>query len=109
MKKVSIATMGGWKDERWVRGDLGVNIGRLRDDEAVTNFGASKGRLEVFGGWKEGKDSVVWRGNPDSVFRWILAMIFMKDFGFHSVLFGKWLFHSKLSLLVGDFFAINSC
>ncbi|XP_058766988.1 uncharacterized protein LOC131640626 [Vicia villosa] len=59
LKSVS---MGGWKEERWFWGGL------LGDNVYVNNYGLLKGQLEDFRGWKEGKDSLVWRGNSVPVF-----------------------------------------
>ncbi|XP_058776631.1 uncharacterized protein LOC131650953 [Vicia villosa] len=68
IKSVPVAAMGGWRDNRWCLGDLGLNVGAMREVGFSNILDDLKGRLEVFGGRKEGKDSVAWRGNSESIF-----------------------------------------
>lgn len=67
-KNVSVATMGGWKDDVWKWGDLGLPGFVEEESELSVQLNILKGRLESFEGWKEGKDIVVWLGNSDRIF-----------------------------------------
>lgn len=59
---------GGWKDDGWKWGDLGIPDSVEEEPDLLDQLNILKGRLESFDGWKEGKDSVVWLGTSDRTF-----------------------------------------
>ncbi|XP_058783344.1 uncharacterized protein LOC131658025 [Vicia villosa] len=74
--------MRGWEEGRWKWGDLGVNEGLTGDEGTESMLGVLKGRLEEFGGLKEGRDSVVWSGKADPVSSFSVALcydFFLRD------------------------------
>ncbi|XP_058734162.1 uncharacterized protein LOC131605881 [Vicia villosa] len=68
LKNVLVAAMGGWSEEEWRWGDLGLP-GSVVDDLVLRGLLLSlKSRLENFNGWSGGKDTVVWNGNSERDF-----------------------------------------
>ncbi|XP_058726787.1 uncharacterized protein LOC131598185 [Vicia villosa] len=60
--------MGGWVNGVWQWGDFGISGSIEGNNGFDTNILSLRGCLAEFDGWKEGKDEVVWRGNPEKVF-----------------------------------------
>ncbi|XP_058733972.1 uncharacterized protein LOC131605656 [Vicia villosa] len=68
LKKVSVAAMGGWREEEWVWGDLGITEEEVVQAGLVSELGVLRSLLENFGGLKGGRDSVSWSLESEKVF-----------------------------------------
>lgn len=60
--------MGGWKDNVWRWGDLGLQGLVGEEPVLLAQIFSLRGRLENFEGWKVGMDYVVLMGNSDRTF-----------------------------------------
>ncbi|XP_058759860.1 uncharacterized protein LOC131633158 [Vicia villosa] len=68
LKNVSVAAMGGWLEEEWKWGDLGLPSSVMEDPSLRGLRLSLMSRLENFKGWSVGKDTVVWNSNSEGVF-----------------------------------------
>ncbi|XP_058741667.1 uncharacterized protein LOC131614056 [Vicia villosa] len=68
LKYVSVTAMGGWVEELWRWGDLGLPGDVVEDPVLSVQFLSLKERLEAFKGWEIGRDTVVWSGNLEREF-----------------------------------------
>ncbi|XP_058753205.1 uncharacterized protein LOC131626408 [Vicia villosa] len=68
LKKVSVAALGGWREEEWIWGDLGISGVEAEQAGLESKLAVLRSLLENFGGLKEDKDSVCWLLDSEKAF-----------------------------------------
>ncbi|XP_058756952.1 uncharacterized protein LOC131630178 [Vicia villosa] len=63
LKGVSVAAMGGWREESWRRNDFGITDIILGEFGLLEGYARFQESLDCFWGTKDGKDLVSWSYN----------------------------------------------